>query len=287
MRTKKYKTLQEVKNDWPEIPFGKVRIRAGDIYNRAKVIYRTINYQGQYPRYVCQCTCEDEVYFVAIGSHLISGSIQSCGCINREKHSQYFKKCNLQNSTIKIGNRYGKLTVIEHLGLRKQQSRDKLASWYLCLCDCGNYKEVSGNSLQSGGVKSCGCICSYGEYVIKMMLDDHHITYKQQFYFDDLVGIHGRYLRFDFAIFDENKLKYLIEYDGRQHKDGPEAKWTQSYTLEDIIEHDGRKNKYCIAHNIPLIRIPSNHLKEMKYEDLLLETTPFLIKFTDPSTNNK
>lgn len=120
-----------------------------------------------------------------------------------------------------------------------------------------------------------------------MMLDDHHITYKQQFYFDDLVGIHGRYLRFDFAIFDENKLKYLIEYDGRQHKDGPEAKWTHSYTLEDIIEHDGRKNKYCIAHNIPLIRIPSNHLKEMKYEDLLLETTPFLIKFTDPSTNNK
>lgn len=59
------------------------------------MIYRTINYQGIYPRYVCQCTCEDKVYFVALGSNLKSGSVQSCGCINRENHSQYFKKLNL------------------------------------------------------------------------------------------------------------------------------------------------------------------------------------------------
>lgn len=51
-----------------------------------------------------------------------------------------------------IGKRYGRLTVIEYAG-----SSNKKAMW-LCKCDCGNEKIVSGDSLRRGTTKSCGCL---------------------------------------------------------------------------------------------------------------------------------
>ena len=42
-------------------------------------------------------------------------------------------------------------------------------------------------------------------------------------------------------------------------------------------EHDKLKNEWCKENNIPLIRIPYTHLKDLCIEDLQLETTTFLI----------
>lgn len=50
-----------------------------------------------------------------------------------------------------VGKKYGYLTVIERAG-----SRTKEAMW-LCECDCGNKKIVSGGALRSGRTTSCGC----------------------------------------------------------------------------------------------------------------------------------
>jgi len=41
--------------------------------------------------------------------------------------------------------------------------------------------------------------------------------------------------------------------------------------------HDEYKNNWCKENNIPLIRIPYNHLNELKIEDLMLETSKFVI----------
>ena len=51
-------------------------------------------------------------------------------------------------------------------------------------------------------------------------------------------------------------LLYLIEFDGRQHFNGPEGKWKISYSLKDIQERDNLKNEYCKQNNIKLKRIP-------------------------------
>ena len=52
-----------------------------------------------------------------------------------------------------IGKKYGKLTVVE-----KTEKRSKSGSvFWVCLCDCGNKKEINGVSLRSGQTKSCGC----------------------------------------------------------------------------------------------------------------------------------
>ena len=37
------------------------------------------------------------------------------------------------------------------------------------------------------------------------------------------------------------------------------------------------KNEWCKNNNIPIIRIPYAHLKELKIEDLLLETSQFIV----------
>lgn len=50
-----------------------------------------------------------------------------------------------------IGNKYARLTVVE-----RAPNKDKKAMW-LCLCDCGNQKVVSGTHLRTGHVSSCGC----------------------------------------------------------------------------------------------------------------------------------
>ena len=49
------------------------------------------------------------------------------------------------------GNRYGKLTVVslDHV---------KGKAFWMCRCDCGASKVISGDKLRSGNTKSCGCI---------------------------------------------------------------------------------------------------------------------------------
>lgn len=57
---------------------------------------------------------------------------------------------NLKNLKGKV---FGRLTVIE---LSKKSKPGKI--YWECLCQCGNIKSISSNSLLSGNTKSCGCL---------------------------------------------------------------------------------------------------------------------------------
>jgi len=48
--------------------------------------------------------------------------------------------------------------------------------------------------------------------------------------------------------------------------------------LENIQLRDNIKNQYCIENKIPLIRIPYYYLSKLKIEDLLLESSDFILK---------
>ena len=54
-------------------------------------------------------------------------------------------------------NKIGRWTV-----LRRAESRNKKTYW-VCECECGTIKIVSGHSLKNGTSKSCGCVKSFGE----------------------------------------------------------------------------------------------------------------------------
>lgn len=52
-----------------------------------------------------------------------------------------------------VGLKFGKLTVLSEIEERKHGR----VCW-LCLCDCGNLKEVEGRLLKNEAVSSCGCL---------------------------------------------------------------------------------------------------------------------------------
>ena len=258
-----------MKKQYKQIPLGTAKDISGQRFGNLTALYRTESNGKKQTYWVCKCDCGVIKSFGA--GNLRSGGTTSCGCQNREKAKQRMLEYNLSQISIFPGDRFGKLTVLEHAGLKKQTSRDKRESWYLCQCDCGSEpKEIRGNDLQSGAIVSCGCISSYGEEIVRQILDKKDISYKKEYTFENLRNPKtNHFLRFDFAIFENNQLLYLIEFDGRQHFFGPEGGWTHSSSLEDIQYKDNLKNEYCKTNNIILKRIPYTSLSHLSYEEII------------------
>jgi CDGSH-type Zn-finger protein len=115
----------------------------GRRFGKLKVIRQAENVNNR-TRWLCKCDCGKEKIILRIS--LISNSTKSCGCYNKEQiHKKLFKDL--------TGKIFGKLTVVEYKG--KNKFNDSL---WLCTCECGNSKIISGMSLKTSGTKSCGCI---------------------------------------------------------------------------------------------------------------------------------
>lgn len=133
------------------------------------------------------------------------------------------------------------------------------AQW-LCLCLlCQNECIVDSNNLVSSHTVSCGCIKkekSIGAINITKVLKENNFNFKAEIRFDNLVGKNNHPYWYDFAIYKNDKIIRLIEYDGIQHYQETWGKWKSRDTLEERQQRDKEKNQYAISHNIPLVRIP-------------------------------
>lgn len=138
--------------------------------------------------------------------------------------------------------------------------------WH-CKCQCGVERDILGTSLRQGLSLSCGNHknISKGNYQISQILQNANIQFETEKIFPTCKD--KTYLPFDFYVNNS----YLIEFDGIQHFQ--EGFFNYEYTHN----HDLIKNKWCKENNVPLIRIPYTHLKDLHLEDLLLETSNFLI----------
>ena len=79
--------------------------------------------------------------------------------------------------------------------------------------------------------------------------------------------------KFDFFINNS----YFIEYDGETHYNYNLHGWHNLTQLSAQQERDSIKNQWCKKNNVPLIRIPFYHLKNLTIKDLLLDTSIFII----------
>lgn len=252
-------------------------VKAGDKYYRLTAIQRDMSRLNKGRVYwIWKCDCGN---FVSLPLKAIkSGNTKSCGCLNREKSLEQVAKwqSSLEDLT---GQKFFKLTVIGLASPEEIQNRPKGVRYWKCQCECGNYHIAGTSDLKLGKVKSCGCLLSQGEMLIEKILIKNNIHFQKQYSFSDLRGKNNRPYKFDFAIFKEKELSYLIEYDGIQHYN----KNTQfgnepEESFQKIMFRDTKKNEYCIKNNIPLIRIPFTKLSTLSLEDLLLENNPFLVK---------
>lgn len=58
---------------------------------------------------------------------------------------------------INIGDRFGKLVVVQDLGVFIKKGTKNKLHYYKCKCDCGNEVIIRDHSLLSNHTKSCGC----------------------------------------------------------------------------------------------------------------------------------
>ena len=99
--------------------------------------------------------------------------------------------------------------------------------------------------------------------IVKKIKSSNNYSYRREIEFNDLKR--KQKLRFDFGIYEKNQLIYLIEVDGEQHffYNNFFHKTKKDFTKQQ--EYDRIKNSYCLAHNIPLYRIPYSKINSIKH----------------------
>ena len=216
---------------------GKLIDETNNIYGKLHVLYPIKEKEMRKTMWYCQCECGNNI--ICSGSDLRTGKRTSCG-----------KRCNSQID--ETNNVYGFLKVLYKDSTPATLFPDKSIHW-ICECQlCGTIKTISGRNLRNGSTKSCGCLKSTGEQYIAFYLNKLNISYKKEYSFSDLIGNHQP-LRFDFAIFDNENLIGLIEFQGRQHFFKVDFFNRDSYLLRQ--EYDKQKIKYCTDNNIPILYI--------------------------------
>lgn len=91
--------------------------------------------------WLCQCECGETKSLTR--SHILSHQSASCGC--------QFKRKPIPDLTGKVFTRW---TVIEPSPEQTKPAK------YLCICECGNSKNISAYNLMNGLSHSCGCLKS-------------------------------------------------------------------------------------------------------------------------------
>ncbi|UUV46336.1 hypothetical protein [Bacillus phage vB_BanS-Thrax2] len=85
---------------------------------------------------------------------------KSCGCLNK--------------LTIKLGEVFDKLTVVEDLGVCTLPKSNTKARCVKCKCECGNYIDSQYSNIKYGNTKSCGCLQSEtSKETVKIMIESN------------------------------------------------------------------------------------------------------------------
>ena len=244
-----------------EIPVGRAKDLRGQVIGEWTVLYRTISNNPKHTNWKCKCNKCGNEYIIRADTLLKS---KAFGCVHCAG------KNNIKDLTGKI---FEDLLVLEATNERK----NGVVVWK---CQNINTKEIiylRTDVLQShkAGQHSKRNInllsMSKGEIIIFLTLKNNNINFECQKTFNNLkYDITNGIPRFDFWV--ENK--YIIECDGEQHYTNVD--FFNNSTLS-IVDKDIIKNQWCKDNNIPLIRIPYWHLQDLCIEDLLLETSKFII----------
>ena len=199
----------------------------------------------------CQCDCGNPNIKIVRGTHLRLGEVTSCGiCVNLNKD---------------LPKEHDYLQLLDY---------DFIAKKYNIKCkNCGAIVKMTSDNYKKA--KSCGCIKSFGEQLISDILNKNNIPFIKEATFKNCISTtYNRPYRFDFYVNNQ----YIIEYDGEQHFKIGNGVYNNSEKFKITQLHDEYKNQWCKENNIPLIRIPYTHLKDLCIEDLLLETSNFILQ---------
>lgn len=231
---------------------GKYIDESGKRYGRLSVIeYAGVsNTPAGGATFRCVCDCGNET--IVKGADLRGKRVVSCGCLQRENAYSHLKSAGMAHRANEIGSVYGKLTVLNLSHVNTSGN-----AYWDCVCECGNHRTVCGTCLRDGTITACE-FCSAksrGEQRIHELLVDLGISHQTQYVMDELRGRNGRRLPFDFAVFCDNEVLCLIEYQGTQHYiEVPYFRNAESLARRQ--QTDEKRRQFCRDNNIRLIEIP-------------------------------
>jgi hypothetical protein len=112
---------------------------------------------------------------------------------------------------------------------------------------------------------------SKGEDKIIKLLNSARVEYEREITVPRLTGKKGVPLRFDFGVYKNKKLIFLIEFDGEQHfyYNSHFNKTKSDFTYR--CGCDRKKNEWALKNNVPLYRIPFWEIENIKsFSDLFV-----------------
>lgn len=210
----------------------------GNKYNRLEIL--DIDYSQKPSIAKCKCDCGNIIYVSK--ADVVSGHTQSCGCLQKERASESSTKD------------YSGVLFYNGVKVLDKSHTDSNGVWYYnCVCPiCGNIFQDIPARIANNHKTSCGCKAqSSNERIIQSILDELNIDYIREKRFDDCKYKYT--LPFDFAIYKNNELLCLIEYDGKQHFE-PVNYFGGEDEFQLIQIRDSIKNNYCHDNNITLLR---------------------------------
>ena len=254
--------------EYEPIPIGHAKDITDMRFERLLAKYRVTPPIGRNQKesyWLCECDCGNKVVVRAID--LFRQHTKSCGCLCKEML--------LNQITYNPGDIVNGFKFLGRDMTKKAPSRSYF--WRVECPYCHKQYSISSETIRNGRIQSCGCLSiSKGEAAIKKILDDFQILYKTQVTFPGFVSSRGGYLKYDFALYDEDgNIISIVEYDGAQHFI-PKERFGGANDFAIVQENDRLKDDYCHVHNIPIIRIPYT-CKTITLDMLLPQTSQFLI----------
>lgn len=123
----------------------------GRQFGKLKVIERCPERYHKQVVYNCQCECKNTVtaYYI----QLIKNRKTDCGCVPKKKRGRPY---NLEKD-IYLNKKFERWTVLD---IVEQEGVAPSYLKWLCQCECGTIRLVTGTSIKNGTSKSCGCLAT-------------------------------------------------------------------------------------------------------------------------------
>lgn len=135
---------------------------------------------------------------------------------------------------------------------------------YITCREHGDFLIRPNHHLRGNGCPKCKT--SKGENHIENICIENNLKFKRQYIDKKCKYIQA--LRFDFAIFYEDYLLFLIEFQGKQHYEPTifrnMNKEKSIIAFEECVMRDNIKRKFCEENNIKLLEIKYDQLKDSK-----------------------
>lgn len=248
-------------------------IKKGDIICNWEIIsdvYREKDKSGRSRGFVdAKCLLCGTIYPKRRADNIGGKHSQSCrhcqskNTVREKENRKLIREERVDEAAIRnpiIGKTFGFLDVLKYV---KHTMYGEVI--YTCHCNlCNRDEDIVGHRLTSSQMwdrcSSCRDSNSAGERLVYDFLTSYGIKFTQEQTFTGLTGKHAA-LRFDFAIWHNNKIIALIEVQGEQHYKPVEI-FGGEKQFQTQLEYDNRKRGYCLANHIPLLEYSYLDVKE-------------------------